>query len=116
MVDEYQDTNALQDSIIKKIRKKNTNLMVVGDDMQSIYKFRGADVQNILSFPKRYTDCKVIYLTENYRSSQEILNLANHVMTNATEGYQKNLKAQFLVISFRECIVLTIQKQKRSLY
>lgn len=95
MVDEYQDTNALQDSIIKKIRKKNTNLMVVGDDMQSIYKFRGADVQNILSFPKRYTDCKVIYLTENYRSSQEILNLANHVMTNATEGYQKNLKAQF---------------------
>lgn len=90
--------------------------MVVGDDMQSIYKFRGADVQNILSFPKKYTDCKVIYLTENYRSSQEILNLANHVMTNATEGYQKNLKAQFLVISFRECIVLTIQKQKRSLY
>ena len=95
MVDEYQDTNTLQDSIIRKIRTKNTNLMVVGDDMQSIYKFRGADVQNILSFPKRYTDCKVIYLTENYRSSQEILNLANHVMTNATEGYQKNLKAQF---------------------
>ncbi len=95
MVDEYQDTNTLQDSIIRKIRTKNTNLMVVGDDMQSIYKFRGADVQNILSFPKRYTDCKVIYLTENYRSSQEILNLANHVMTNATEGYQKNLRAQF---------------------
>lgn len=95
MVDEYQDTNTLQDSIIRKIRTKNTNLMVVGDDMQSIYKFRGADVQNILSFPKRYTDCKVIYLTENYRSSQEILNLANHVMINATEGYQKNLRAQF---------------------
>ena len=95
MVDEYQDTNALQDSIIRKIRTKNTNLMVVGDDMQSIYKFRGADVQNILSFPKRYTNCRVIYLTENYRSSQEILNLANHVMTNATEGYQKNLRAQF---------------------
>ena len=95
MVDEYQDTNTLQDSIIRKIRTKNTNLMVVGDDMQSIYKFRGADVQNILSFPKRYTDCKVIYLTENYRSSQEILNLANHVMTNAAEGYQKNLRAQF---------------------
>ena len=95
MVDEYQDTNTLQDSIIRKIRTKNTNLMVVGDDMQSIYKFRGADVQNILSFPKRYTNCKVIYLTENYRSSQEILNLANHVMTNATEGYQKNLRAQF---------------------
>ena len=95
MVDEYQDTNTLQDSYIRKIRTKNTNLMVVGDDMQSIYKFRGADVQNILSFPKRYTDCKVIYLTENYRSSQEILNLANHVMTNATEGYQKNLRAQF---------------------
>ena len=95
MVDEYQDTNTLQDSIIRKIRTKNTNLMVVGDDMQSIYKFRGADVQNILSFPKRYTDCKVIYLTENYRNSQEILNLANHVMTNATEGYQKNLRAQF---------------------
>ena len=95
MVDEYQDTNTLQDSIIRKIRTKNTNLMVVGDDMQSIYKFRGADVQNILSFPKRYTDCKVIYLTENYRSSQEILNLANHVMPNATEGYQNNLRAQF---------------------
>ena len=95
MVDEYQDTNTLQDSIIRKIRTKNTNLMVVGDDMQSIYKFRGADVQNILSFPKRYTDCKVIYLTENYRSSQEILNLANHVMTNATEKKKKNLRAQF---------------------
>ncbi len=95
MVDEYQDTNTLQDSIIKKIRKQNQNIMVVGDDMQSIYKFRGAEVQNILSFPKRYADCKVIYLTENYRSSQKILNLANHVMANATEGYQKNLKAQF---------------------
>ena len=95
MVDEYQDTNALQDSIIKKIRKDNQNLMVVGDDMQSIYRFRGADVRNILSFPKRYAGCKVIYLIENYRSNQEILNLANHVMTNATEGYEKKLKAQF---------------------
>ena len=95
MVDEYQDTNVLQDSIIKKIRKYNQNLMVVGDDMQSIYRFRGADVRNILSFPKRYAGCKVIYLVENYRSNQEILNLANHVMTNATEGYEKKLKAQF---------------------
>ena len=95
MVDEYQDTNALQDSIVKKIRKENQNIMVVGDDMQSIYKFRGADVQNILNFPKKYYGCDVIYLTENYRSNQQILNLANHVVTNATEGYEKDLKAQF---------------------
>lgn len=91
MVDEYQDTNTLQDSILQKIRKNNTNLAVVGDDMQSLYGFRGADVQNIITFPQRMPGSRIIKLVRNYRSNQEILDLANHVVKKSTEGFVKDL-------------------------
>ena len=92
MVDEYQDTNYLQDQIVFKMRENNHNLTVVGDDFQSIYGFRGSCVKNILSFPDKQDNCKVVYLTTNYRSNQEIMDLSNHMMkNNATEGFFKEM-------------------------
>lgn len=96
MVDEYQDTNYLQDKIVFKMRETNHNLTVVGDDFQSIYGFRGSCVKNILSFPDKQENCKVIYLTKNYRSNQEIMDLSNHMMkNNATEGFFKEMAGMF---------------------
>ena len=94
MVDEYQDTNYIQEQIVLALRKDNRNLAIVGDDYQSIYGFRGSNVENILTFPNKMPGCQVVRLTQNYRSSQEILDLSNHVMKNhATEGYAKELVA-----------------------
>ncbi len=70
MVDEYQDTNKLQADIVKGLAQLNKNVMVVGDDSQSIYSFRGANFKNIMEFPKLFTDVKIIKLEENYRSVQ----------------------------------------------
>jgi DNA helicase-2/ATP-dependent DNA helicase PcrA len=80
MVDEYQDTNRLQAEIVKMLAFKHRNLMVVGDDAQCIYSFRGSTIQNILSFGKEFKDCKIITLEENFRSTQPILNLANEIL------------------------------------
>jgi DNA helicase-2/ATP-dependent DNA helicase PcrA len=80
MVDEYQDTNRLQAEIVGRLASAHGNLMVVGDDAQSIYSFRGATVKNILGFPDAYPGCRVIKLEENYRSTQAILNVANALM------------------------------------
>jgi DNA helicase-2/ATP-dependent DNA helicase PcrA len=80
MVDEYQDTNTLQAEIVKLLASKHQNLMVVGDDAQCIYSFRGSTIQNILSFGEEFKDCKVIKLEENFRSTQPILNLANEIL------------------------------------
>lgn len=91
MVDEYQDTNRIQAEIIKLLSMKpdgtytNPNIMVVGDDAQSIYAFRGATVRNILEFPETFKDCKVVTLEENYRSTQAILNVANEILNRAKE-------------------------------
>ena len=80
MVDEYQDTNKVQADIISLLASKHKNVMVVGDDAQSIYAFRGSTIKNILSFPEQFEGCKVIKLEENYRSTQPILNLANEIL------------------------------------
>lgn len=91
MVDEYQDTNKLQADIVLGLAKHNNNIMVVGDDSQSIYSFRGANFKNIMKFPQLFKDVKVIMLEENYRSTQEILDFGNHVIEAAIEKYPKQL-------------------------
>jgi len=91
MVDEYQDTNPLQFELILHLTCCHKNLCVVGDDDQSIYAFRGADVSNILSFEKNYPGCKVVKLEENYRSIQPILELANEVIAKNKNRKEKRL-------------------------
>jgi DNA helicase II / ATP-dependent DNA helicase PcrA len=83
MVDEYQDTNKIQATIVKLLTAKHQNIMVVGDDSQSIYSFRGATIRNILEFPEKFPGCKTIKLEENYRSTQSILNVANEILRGA---------------------------------
>ena len=94
MVDEYQDTNKVQYEFIKLICQKWKNLCVVGDDDQSIYKFRGATIENILNFEKTYKDAKIIKLEQNYRSTQNILDAANAVIENNSERKGKKLWTQ----------------------
>ncbi len=91
MVDEYQDTNKLQADIVKGLAGHNGNVMVVGDDAQSIYSFRGANFKNIMEFPKLFPDAQIIKIEENYRSVQTILDFANHVYDGAIEKYTKVL-------------------------
>jgi len=91
MVDEYQDTNKLQADIVLALTRYRKNIMVVGDDSQSIYAFRGANFKNIMDFPSLFEDVKIIYLEENYRSTQEILDFANKIIDAAAEKYPKVL-------------------------
>ncbi len=91
MVDEYQDTNKIQAQIIKLLASEHSNVMAVGDDSQSIYSFRGANFKNILEFPSMFENTKIIKLEQNYRSSQNILALANEILLKAKEKYSKTL-------------------------
>ena len=91
MVDEYQDTNTVQFKLVSLLAGKYRNLCVVGDDDQSIYKFRGANIRNILDFEKEYPDAKVIKLEQNYRSTGNILNAANGVISNNKGRKDKTL-------------------------
>jgi len=93
LVDEFQDTNKLQFDIIKKLSDKN-NIMVVGDDCQSIYSFRAAEIKNILEFPKNYQGCKEFQLIKNYRSTPEILNLINNSIKNNNLQFKKTLSTE----------------------
>lgn len=91
MVDEYQDTNRAQFNLIRLLAGGHGNLCVVGDDDQSIYKFRGADINNILDFEKYFNDAKIIKLEQNYRSTQKILDVANEVIKNNAGRKDKRL-------------------------
>jgi DNA helicase-2/ATP-dependent DNA helicase PcrA len=91
LIDEYQDTNPAQYEIIKLLGAMHENVCVVGDDAQSIYSFRGATIQNILQFQKDYDDVKVVKLEQNYRSTQNILNVANEIISNNKGQIEKTL-------------------------
>jgi len=91
LVDEYHDTNKLQGKILYLLSKTHRNIMVVGDDAQSIYSFRGATISNIMEFPKIYPDAKTFYLDINYRSTPEILNFANDVISHNKVQFPKKL-------------------------
>jgi DNA helicase-2/ATP-dependent DNA helicase PcrA len=91
MVDEYQDTNKLQADIVRGLCQVNKNVMVVGDDSQSIYSFRGANFKNIIEFPKLFDNVSIIKLEENYRSVQPVLDFTNHIIANSIEKYEKHL-------------------------
>ncbi len=92
LVDEYQDTNKIQADLIDLLAREHRNVMVVGDDAQSIYSWRGANFQNILEFPKRYPDAKVFKIEMNYRSVPEILQVANAAIAANVDQFQKNLQ------------------------
>ncbi len=91
LVDEYQDTNHSQYLIVKALSSKFENICVVGDDAQSIYSFRGANIYNILNFKKDYPDAKTVSLEQNYRSTQNIVNAANVVIARNKEQFKKNV-------------------------
>ncbi len=91
LVDEYQDTNRLQADLIRRLARGHHNVMVVGDDSQSIYAFRGATFRNIMDFPSLFPGAQIYKLEENYRSTQPVLNLANAIIQEATEKYSKRL-------------------------
>lgn len=91
MVDEYQDTNKAQYRLIRQLSDGYRNICVVGDDAQSIYRFRGADIRNILEFEKDYPDAHTVYLEQNYRSTQTILDVADHIIAHNVNRKEKKL-------------------------
>ncbi|MDD2237771.1 MAG: ATP-dependent helicase, partial [Kiritimatiellae bacterium] len=93
LVDEYQDTNIIQGAWVDLLAQRHRNLLVVGDDFQSIYSWRGANFRNIITFPERYPDAQVYKLETNYRSTPEILNIANRCIAGNPEQFQKVLRA-----------------------
>ena len=91
MVDEFQDTNKIQMDLVMTLTGENQNLAVVGDDDQSIYGWRGAEIKNILNFPKLFKDCKVVRLETNYRSTPQILKMANAIIESNEDRHKKKL-------------------------
>ena len=104
LVDEYQDTNRLQADLIDRLAARHRNLMVVGDDSQSIYSFRGANFENIMAFPERYPDARIIKLEYNYRSTPEILGLANESILLNARQFRKVLQPMRLQGAEPQCV------------
>jgi DNA helicase-2/ATP-dependent DNA helicase PcrA len=113
MVDEYQDTNQIQADIVYLLASEKNNVMVVGDDSQSIYAFRGAEIKNILSFPDHFPGTTVIRLEENYRSVQPILHLTNQIIDQAAYKYTKTLFSRKEGGS-RPCLTMTSDENSQS--
>ena len=105
LVDEYQDTNKIQADLIDLLAAEHQNVMVVGDDAQSIYSWRGANFQNILAFPRRYPKAQVFKIELNYRSVPEILQVANAAIAANVQQFRKHLSAVRLTNSFRPAVV-----------
>jgi len=113
MVDEYQDTNQIQADIVYLLAREKNNIMVVGDDSQSIYAFRGAEIKNILSFPDHFPGTTVIRLEENYRSIQPILHLTNQIIDQAAYKYTKTLFSR-KEGGTRPCLTMTSDENSQS--
>ncbi len=105
LVDEYQDTNKIQADFIDLLAAEHQNVMVVGDDAQSIYSWRGANFQNILAFPRRYPKAQVFKIELNYRSVPEILQVANAAISANVQQFRKNLSATRLTNSIKPAVV-----------
>jgi DNA helicase-2/ATP-dependent DNA helicase PcrA len=105
LVDEYQDTNKLQADFVDLLASEQKNVMVVGDDGQSIYSFRGANFANIMEFPDRYPGTRIFRLELNYRSTPEILNLANDIIANNSYQYPKKLSATRTSLQWKPAVV-----------
>jgi DNA helicase-2/ATP-dependent DNA helicase PcrA len=105
MIDEFQDTNAMQGDIAYHLAAGHGNILVVGDDAQSIYSFRGSSHENIMRFPERFPGCRIIKLEDNYRSTQSILDVGNAVLDNMANKYQKCLRAVNKEYGQKPCLV-----------
>ena len=93
MVDEYQDTNKLQHTLVQLLAGKEQNVMAVGDDAQSIYSFRGAEPENIFDFPQKFNSTQTIAISKNYRSTNDILKLSNFILSNSVKSYKNFLQS-----------------------
>ena len=105
LVDEYQDTNKLQADFVDLLASEHKNVMVVGDDGQSIYSFRGANFANIMEFPERYAGTRMFRLELNYRSTPEVLNLANDIIANNSYQFPKKLSAARTSLQWKPAVV-----------
>ena len=116
LVDEYQDTNKLQSRFVDLLAMHHKSLMVVGDDAQSIYSWRGANYQNILDFPKRYPDAMIYRIETNYRSVPEVLAVANAAIKANTKQFSKTLRAQREGFATRPALVPLIDNNQQALF